>query len=153
MQRRPLPLLGYDLGNALILINAFGMPITLPMEFCWSQDVCFLYTSFDSTLIYNVQELHETLIRLFQGKIGQDYVERHDYSISTEDGKSTVTSNNWGAIVKKGTVIVMSMIVKKVALERERASRQRNTCPRCYETRVGVMMDDGWLQWCVIIVL
>ena len=153
MQQRPPPRVGYDQGNALILINAFGKPITLPMEFCWSPDVSLLQIANNCTLIYNVQELHETLIRLFQGKIGQDYVERHDYSISTEDGLSMVTSNDWGAMMKNGMIIVMSMIVKKVALEQEGASRQRNTCPRCYETRVGVMVDDGWLHWCVIIVL
>ena len=102
--------------------------------------------------ILNVQELHETLIRLFKGKIGQDYVERHDYSISTEDGRSLVTSNNWRSMVKKGTVIVMNMIVKKVALQQECASRQRNACPRCYETRVGVIvLDGGWQEWYVIL--
>jgi len=79
-------------------------------------------------------------------------VERYDYSISTEDGKRMVAPNNWGAVVKKGTVIVMGMILKKVVLDGERASRQRKVCPRCYETRVGVMQDDGWLQWYVIII-
>ena len=54
--------------------------------------------------------------------------------------------------MKKGTVIVMSMIVKKVALQQECASRQRNACPRCYETRVGVIvLDDGWQEWYVIL--
>lgn len=72
--------------------------------------------------------------------------------ISTEDGKLTVASNDWGAVVKKGTVIVMSMIVKKVALQGKRASCQRKACPRCYETHVGVMQDCGWLQWYVIII-
>jgi len=61
-----------------------------------------------------------------------------------------VAWNSWGAVVKKGTVIVMSMILKKVVLNGERASCQRKVCPRCYETRVGVMQYDGWLQWYVI---
>jgi hypothetical protein len=143
---------GYDLGNALILIDALGERKTLPMEFCLSQDVHFLHTTFDRTLMYNIQDLHETLIRLFKGKIGQYHVERHDYSISTEDGKFMVASNNWGAVVKKGTVIVMSMIVKKVALGGDWASRQRKVCPRCYETHVGVMQDYGWLEWYVIVI-
>ena len=152
MQQQPPPIVGYDLGNALILIDAFGEPNTLPMQFCLSPDVRLLRTTVDCTLIYNVQELHKSLIRLFEGKIGQDHVERYDYSISTKDGKSMVASYNWGAIVKKGTVIVMSMIVK-VSVEQERARHQRNACPRCYETDVGVMRDGGWLQWYVIIIL
>jgi hypothetical protein len=53
-----------------------------------------------------------------------------------------VESNNWGAVVKKGMVLVMSMIVK-VALEEK--ERQMKACPRCNET--DVMPDDGWLQW------
>jgi len=61
-----------------------------------------------------------------------------------------VASNNWGAVVKKGTIIVMSMILKKVELDGEWASRQRKVCPRCYETHVGVMQDYGWLRWYVI---
>jgi hypothetical protein len=55
-----------------------------------------------------------------------------------------VESNNWGAVVKKGTVLVMSMIVKVPLKQKE---RQMNVCPRCGETDVGVMPDDGWLQW------
>ena len=122
------------------------------MQFCLSPDVRLLRTTVYCTLIYNVQELHKSLIRLFEGKIGQDHVERYDYSISTKDGKSMVASNNWGAIVKKETVIVMSMIVK-VSVKQERARHQKNTCPRCDETDVGVMRDDGWLQWYVMTIL
>ena len=152
-QQRPLTGVGYDLENALILIDALGERVTLPMQFCFSPDVRLLHTTFDRSLTRNVQELHETLIRLFKGKIGESLVEQREYSISTKDGNSIVASNNWGDIVKKGTVVVMSVIVKKVALRQEHASRQRNVCPRCYETPVGVMPDDGWLQWYVTIIL
>jgi hypothetical protein len=82
----------------------------------------------------------------FKGKCGEDHVERHDYRISTEDGRSLVQSNNWGSVVKKGTVLVMSMIVK-VTLRQEYAEPQRNVCPRCYDTPIGVMPDEGWSQW------
>ena len=54
IQRQPPPGVGYDLGNALILIDALGERKTLPMEFCWSQDVHFLHTTFDRTLMYNI---------------------------------------------------------------------------------------------------
>ena len=85
----------------------------------------------------------------FKGKCGEGHVERHDYRIATEDGRSPVQSNNWGSVVKKGTVLVMSMIVKKVALDDEKyARRQRNVCPHCYETQIGVMPDEAWLKWC-----
>jgi hypothetical protein len=83
----------------------------------------------------------------FMAKCGEGHVMRDDYRISTEDGKSLVQSSNWGSIVKKGTVLVMSMVVKKPALEQGGVRRQRNTCPHCYETRLGVMPDEGWLQW------
>ena len=84
----------------------------------------------------------------FKGKCGEGHVERHDYKIATEDGRSLVQSNNWGSVVKKGTVLVMSMTVKKVALKNEKhAQRQRNVCPHCYETQIGVMADEGWLKW------
>lgn len=54
IQRQPPPCMGYDLGNALIMIDAFGERKTLPMEFCLSQDVRLLHTTFDHTLMYNV---------------------------------------------------------------------------------------------------
>ena len=64
----------------------------------------------------------------FKGKCGEDYIERGDYSIATEDGRS-VQCNNWGSVVKKGTVLVMS-IPKKVALMVEKDIwRRRNVCP------------------------
>ena len=83
----------------------------------------------------------------FKGKCGEGHIERGDYSIATKDGRSLVDSNNWGSVVKKGRVLVMSMIVKKVALRREYTQRQRHECPRCYDTQIGVMPDEGWLQW------
>ncbi|KAF9471229.1 hypothetical protein BDN70DRAFT_888376 [Pholiota conissans] len=129
IQRQPPRSVGHDLKNALILIDALGSRITLPMQLCFSE-----------------QDLHMTLIQLFNGKIGQDHIQRHNYSISTEDGKSIAMPDNWGAVVKKGRVIVMSVIVKKVGLKQKHANRQRNACPHCYETRNGVMPNDGWLQ-------
>ena len=71
-------------------------------------------------------------------------MEHHNYTISTEDGKLIGASNNWSDVVRKGTVIVMSVIV---ALRQEHAWRQRNACPRCGETDAGVMPDGGWVQW------
>ena len=85
------------------------------------------------------------LTSYFKGKCGEGHVERHDYSISTEDGRSLVQSSNWDSLVKKGTVLVMSMIVE-AALEKEDVRRQ-STCPNCSETNLGVMPDRGWFQW------
>ena len=79
----------------------------------------------------------------FKGKCGEGHVKDHKYNISTEDGMSLVQANNWGLVVKKGSVLVMSMIVEKM-LENEKV---RDTCPHCYETDLGVMADEGWLRW------
>ena len=81
----------------------------------------------------------------FKGKCGEDRVQNHKYNISTKDGKSLVHANNWSSVVKKGTVLVMCMIVEKLALDQEQ--RNRNTCPHCDETDLGVMADEGWLYW------
>ena len=70
--------------------------------------------------------MHKTLIRLLDRKIGQSHVERHDYRISTKDGRLIGESNNWSDVVRQGTVIIMSVIV---ALRDEHAWRQRNACP------------------------
>ena len=86
------------------------------------------------------------LTMYFKGKCGEGHVMRHDYSISTEDGMSLVRSSNWSSLVKKGAVLVMSMIVE-AALEQEDVRRQRSTCPNCSETNLGVMPDRGWFQW------
>ena len=75
-------------------------------------------------------------------------MQNHDYIISTEKGESVVRSDNWGSFVNKGTVLVMSMILKKVTVI-EKYAQQRKVCPRCYQTKIGVMPDDGWLQWYV----
>ena len=101
----------------------------------------FMYTDGEK------QRLHETLTTYFKGKRGEGHVKSHDYNISTEYGRSWVRSSNWGSVVKKGMVLVMSMIVEKAALEQEGARLQRNRYPNCYETNLGVMPDDGWFQW------
>ena len=82
----------------------------------------------------------------FKQKIGLEYVERHEYSISCEDGKA-VTKPAWGSIVKEGAVLIMSILVRRVQLGSKLATRQRNTCPQCFRTDVGVMQDQGWLEW------
>ena len=83
----------------------------------------------------------------FKGKSGEDLVNDNKYSISTKDGKSFLDAYNWNLLVKKGEELVMSIIVEKAALDKGMAEAQRNTCPRCYKTVVGVMEDEGWLQW------
>ena len=83
----------------------------------------------------------------FKGKIGEDHVKDYKYNISTEDGKSLDQANDWSTVVKTGSVLVMSMIVEKVALDKGKDRAQRNTCPHCYQTDLGVMEDQGWLQW------
>ena len=81
----------------------------------------------------------------FKGKCGEGHVKGHKYNISTKDGKSLVRANNWGSVVKKGMVLVMSMIVEKMTLDR--AKVHRNACPHCCVTDLGVMADEGWLHW------
>jgi hypothetical protein len=86
----------------------------------------------------------------FKGKLGEDYVKNHKYNISTKDGNSSVNVfNNWGLVVKEGAEFVMSMIVEKIATDKEKAhwQTQRNVCPHCNETDIGVMADEGWLHW------
>ena len=56
----------------------------------------------------------------FKGKCGVDLVKSLKYNISTKDGNSLVQANNWDLVVKKGTELVMSMIVEKVALDKGR---------------------------------
>ena len=82
----------------------------------------------------------------FKGKVGEGHVRDHKYNISTKNGKSLGEANEWSLVVKTGTVLVMSMIVEK-ALDEEKEQAQRNTCPYCHETHLGVMVDGGWLQW------
>ncbi|KAF8967546.1 hypothetical protein BDZ97DRAFT_1980347 [Flammula alnicola] len=132
IQKQLPPSLGYGCENAVILIDAFGKPMTLPMDFCYSPD-----------------KLHDILMYHFKGKIGHDYVMQREYSISSEDGKSFVKSDpvEWASVVRKGAVLVMSMKVRRVKLTPESAALQRTTCPRCYKTDVGVMPDEGWLEW------
>ena len=83
----------------------------------------------------------------FKGKCGESQVKNYKYNISTKDGKSLVRANNWGLVVKKGTVLVMSMIVEKLVPDEGKAQAQRSTCPHCYKTDLGVMPDEGWLHW------
>ncbi|KAF8967531.1 hypothetical protein BDZ97DRAFT_527161 [Flammula alnicola] len=132
IQERLPPSLGYGRENAVILMDAFGKSMTLPMDFCYSPD-----------------KLHDILMLHFKGKIGHDYVMQREYSISSQDGKAVVKSDpgEWGSVVKKGAVLVMSMKVRRVKLKSKSATLQRTTCPRCYRTYVGVMRDEGWLEW------
>ena len=83
----------------------------------------------------------------FKGKCGEDLVKGYKYNISTKDGKLLVQANNWGLVIEKGTVLVMSMIVEKLALDEGKDQAQRNACPHCNETDLGVMADEGWLHW------
>jgi len=88
----------------------------------------------------------------FKGTSGQDFVQNYDYIISSKDNKRQIRPWNhrqieWGSIVKKGEVIVMSTVIKKVRLESKSAKLQKTTCPECYRTEIGVMPDHGWFQW------
>ena len=88
----------------------------------------------------------------FKGTSGQDFVQNYDYIISSKDNKCQIHPLNhrqieWGSIVKKGEVIVMSAVVKKVQLDSKIAKLQQTTCPECYRTKIGVMPDDGQFQW------
>ena len=83
----------------------------------------------------------------FKGKCGEDMVRDHKYNISTKDGKSLVQANNWGLVVEKRTVLVMSMIVEKLVLDEGKDRAQRNACPHCHEMDLGVMVYEGWLHW------
>ena len=83
----------------------------------------------------------------FKGKCGEDLVTDRRYSISTKDGNLLAQANTWDLLVKKGRELVMSINVEKVALDMGMAQKQRNTCPRCYKTDLGVMEDEGWLLW------
>ena len=83
----------------------------------------------------------------FKGKLGEGHVKDRKYNISTKDGKLLDQDTDWGLVVKTGTVLVMSIIVEKVALTEGKDRDQRNTCPHCYKTHLGVMEDEGWLQW------
>ena len=80
----------------------------------------------------------------FKGTLGEGQVKHHRYSILTKDGRSLVQASNWGLVVKKGTVLVMSMIVEKLALDEGKDRAQRNACPHCNETDVA---DESWHQW------
>ena len=88
----------------------------------------------------------------FKGTSGQDFVQNYEYIISSKDNKRQVRpwdhgQIEWSSIVKKGKVIVMSAVVKKVRLESKSAKLQKTTCPECYRREIGVMPDDGWFQW------
>ena len=83
----------------------------------------------------------------FKGKVGEGHVKDYKYNISTEDGKSLDQVNDWSSVVKTGTVFLMSMVVEKVALDEGKDQAQRNSCPHCYKTYLGVMEYHGWLQW------
>ena len=79
----------------------------------------------------------------FKQKVGLDYVKRHEYSIACEDGKA-VRESTWGSSVKEGAVLIMSILVRRERLELKRGM---DACPRCLRTDVGVMRDQGWLEW------
>ena len=51
-KRLPEPI-RYSTGNSLTLINAFGKPMTLPLELCFSQDVRSSYYASSSVLTGN----------------------------------------------------------------------------------------------------
>ena len=48
-KRLPEPI-GYGDGNSVTVINAFGNPMTFPLELCFSPDVCPLYYLSSSVL-------------------------------------------------------------------------------------------------------
>ena len=83
----------------------------------------------------------------FKGKCGEHFIKDNNYNISTKDGRSVLCAYNWNSLVKKGKVFVMSIKVEKVTLVERMPQVQSSTCPRCYKSDLGVMEDEGWLQW------
>ena len=151
--------MGYDLSNAVLLMDAYGEGCVLPMQNCSAPEVCgyVVCLSFFYNFTWRGQQLHETLLSHFRGTSGQNLVERGDYVISIKDNKSGFTPFHfhsqsqipvgWNSLVKEGAVIVMSMVMKKVQLQSMAGRLQRTTCPVCYTTKLGVMPDDGWFKW------
>jgi hypothetical protein len=84
----------------------------------------------------------------YKGKSDEDLVKNHKYYILTKDGKSSVQASNWGFIVKNGAVLVMTWSEEKLVLvDKGRDQAQRYACPYCSLTDLGLMADEGWLQW------
>ncbi|KIM39265.1 hypothetical protein M413DRAFT_415872 [Hebeloma cylindrosporum] len=117
-KRQSLVALGYNNSNSLTLINAFGNPMTFPLELCFSLE--------------QRKKLHDVLMTYFKGKCGEHQVQHEEYRITTTDGRALVHYGNFYSFLTKGAVLVMSMIVHKVALGGD---------------VLGTMPDEGWFQW------
>ena len=67
LKKLPEPI-RYGVGNSLTVINAFGNPMTFPLELCFSPDVCPLYFTLSSVLMGKA-EAPRFADDLFQGEI------------------------------------------------------------------------------------
>lgn len=111
------------------------------MELCFSPEVRDWHLDFLKHLTKE-QAFHETMLLLYRKTVALDYIQQRHYVVTTEDGKSIATfePNQWGAVVKKGTILVLSVEIKIPA-------SQSRICPTCHETDQGLMSDDDWFEW------
>lgn len=90
------------------------------------------------------QRFAATLKALFIDRAGQRYVERGDYALSCDEGKHIISAKEWDTMVKIGTVLHMSIILRRI-----KPMNDSKGCPRCHHENMGVVPSEGWIDWCV----
>ncbi|KZV65323.1 hypothetical protein PENSPDRAFT_737772 [Peniophora sp. CONT] len=104
-------------SNCVLLIDVLGARISLPMELCSTLD-----------------DFHETLLRLFNGKRGQMFVQLRAYEIMTAGDHLPIYSESWFQDVQPGSELVMGAVVRRKEPSEMTVAASRAlapVCPRC----------------------
>jgi hypothetical protein len=126
----------------ITLVDAIGMPIRIPMEFCHTYAVRFgqPWRPYSHSTLY--QMLLDVINLYFRHKKApeSEFVERGDYRLVHGDRKNTVGRTEWARINKVGLKMEMSVILRT-------RNQSSTSCPSCSTLFEGHAKDDGWTQW------
>ncbi|VDB91575.1 unnamed protein product [Peniophora sp. CBMAI 1063] len=115
------PAVDHPSENNVLLIDILGSRISLPIELCSTPN-----------------DLHETLVRLFQGKRGLAFVVIHAYEIMKVGGSVAIDWDNWSTDVQPGRELEMGVVIRRRMPAKSINDSPRfmdTTCPRCGATR------------------
>ncbi|TEB30987.1 hypothetical protein FA13DRAFT_475859 [Coprinellus micaceus] len=85
-------------------------------------------------------DVHNLMLKHFNGKLGEERVVKSRYCIVTECDGTLVQPENWDHVLSSGQGLIMCMTVEKVWVE-----SVKDTCPQCGKTTLGTYQEGGWL--------
>jgi hypothetical protein len=128
----------------LKLFDAIGRDFTVPAYLTGSFDVSdSIVPTYLGLFCGFFQIFHGFLELIFKNQRGHAKIVQREYNLAEEDGEGAlITVDKWAELIKPGSKISMSMILRK-------SSAPERVCPRCNGQCTGPELTGRRLRWYV----